>query len=84
MKTVLEWFEQAKKEGHPWVDAAIRNSDNLKGENPDLATALAAAFVWKNSPENDEYWRKIYHKLKNESYLDKLKRKLIKLCLKMK
>lgn len=63
MKTVLEWFEQAKKEGHPWVDAAIRNSNNLKGKNPDLATALAAAFVWKSSPEKDEYWRDIYLEL---------------------
>ena len=76
MKTVLEWFNEAKNQGYKWADAAIRNSDNLNGENPDLATALAAAFVWRDSPESDAYWRNIYHKLKNETWIDKLKRKL--------
>ena len=48
MKTVLEWFNEAKNQGYKWADAAIRNSNNLNGENPDLATALAAAFVWRD------------------------------------
>ena len=59
MKTVLEWLEEAKKQGYEWADAAIRNYDpkftTIK-EKESLTRALISAFSWQNSPEEHKYW----------------------------
>ena len=59
MKTVLEWFNEAKKQGYEWADAAIENNENHEYYANSLSEALETAFVWADSPEKREYWFKI-------------------------
>lgn len=61
-KTVLEWFEEAKANGSPCADAAIKNigSNLLNSEVASLSLALVTAFIWKKTDEGHSYWSKIY------------------------
>ena len=59
-KTVIEWLEQAKADGRDWADAAIKNTDTPDAVQRSLSKALAAAFVWKLSPEGSDYWIKVH------------------------
>lgn len=66
MKTQLEWFKQAKADGHEWADKAIENLINSYEQIKDtsLANALLGAFEWCESPEGHEFWRNIHNSLK--------------------
>ena len=59
MKTILEWLNEAKKQGYEWADAAIKNNKNPKAYTNSLSEALETAFVWADSPEKRKYWFKI-------------------------
>lgn len=65
-KTVLEWFEEAKANGSPWADAAIKNTREMRGDERlewlagSLQAAIIRAFTWSESPEGHLYWQKIH------------------------
>ena len=63
MKTALEWLKEAKKNGHPWADAALKNYDHVHAtEQPDpdtLSQAVNFAFNWFNAPEGYDFWQKV-------------------------
>lgn len=63
MKTILEWLNEAKHQGHEWADAAIRNHDPnfFKKKNVlSLSDALLHAFNWDVAPEKDGYWESVF------------------------
>ena len=66
MKTVLEWFNEAKKQGYEWADAAIENNENSECYANSLSESLEAAFVWADSPEERQYWFEIVQDLIEE------------------
>ena len=66
MKTVLEWFNEAKKQGYEWADAAIENNENHEYYANSLSEALETAFVWADSPEERQYWFEIVQDLIEE------------------
>ena len=60
--TYRDFFEEAKRKGYVWADAAIANT----GEHVDLETdeeylpeALAVAFRWGKTNEGFEFWEAI-------------------------
>ena len=59
MKT-LEWLHEAKKNGHRWADAALKNYDHEHASaqpDPDtVSQAINFAFDWHKSPERYDYW----------------------------
>ena len=63
MKTTLEWLQEAKKNGHRWADAALKNYDHAHAAaqpDPDtLPQAINFAFNWHKSPEKYGYWGEI-------------------------
>ena len=60
MKTTLEWLQEAKKNGHRWADAALKNYDHTHASaqpDPDtLSQAINFAFDWYRVPETYNYW----------------------------
>ena len=65
-KTALEWFTQAKADGHEWADAAIENiTRNCKREY--LHEALSVSFKWGSTLQGYEFWEKIYDGLRDKS-----------------
>ena len=73
MRTIKQWLEEAKQQGHDWADAAIRNyypdySDDNTSDT--LCYALLMAFDWEYSPEGDAFWSEIYEDLVNKESLD--------------
>jgi hypothetical protein len=63
MKTVMQWLQEAKEQGHPWADAAIANCVAPDAEKESMHRALLAAFIWDDSIQGNEYWRRIYREL---------------------
>lgn len=65
-KTVLEWLEQAKADGHEWADEALSNVLERKKSKiyESLPGALLAAFDFENSPQGFRYWSNIYRNLR--------------------
>lgn len=63
MKTVMEWLQEAKEQGHPWADAAIANCYTADAQKESMDRALLAAFIWDDAPEGSEYWSRIYGEL---------------------
>lgn len=63
MKTALEWLQEAKKNGHPWADAALKNYDHAHASaqpDPDtLSQAINFAFDWHKPPEGYNYWQDV-------------------------
>lgn len=61
MKTIQEWFEELEE---PYRSQAIKNTKKhiLTSEVRSLRGALSGAFVWKESPQKDGYWRDLYYK----------------------
>ena len=71
--TIMEHFEQAKKDGHEWADKAIKNRKIVLGRNrkdgddaPDLPMALISAFDWDDTKEGVGYWKNIYESIGGE------------------
>jgi hypothetical protein len=70
--TITEHFEQAKKDGHEWADAAIKYRKYQLYGNDDkqncsgLITAILHGFVWSKTKEGKKYWEKIREQLYNE------------------
>lgn len=65
-KTILEWLQELPVEHR---DKAIANCKNQKfypGDSirPNLLTALRGAFIFRDSPEGDEYWFNVAESLK--------------------
>ena len=76
MKTVEQWLNDAD---YFWKKQALQNMvfpNRLVGS---LTEALAAAFIWDDSPEKNEYWLTItsYVKLE-EAYNKELEKMIIK------
>lgn len=70
MRTILEWLNEAKQQGHEWADAAIRNYDPdfFRKENVlSLSDALLHAFNWKTTPEKDTYWESVFDSIETTS-----------------
>jgi len=76
-KTVLEWLEQAKKDGYPWADAAINNAKSCVSAIPNIKSApcdtiafklseAVGSFYWKVTSEGHDFWDEIYFELVNE------------------
>ena len=70
--TITEHFEQAKKDGHEWADAAIKYRKYELYGNDDkqncigLISAISDGFIWAKTKEGKEYWGKIRDKFYNE------------------
>jgi len=68
MKPIKKWLEEAKKQGHDWADAAIRNYDpdfSTVKEMESLRGALAGAFAWNRSPEGKDFWHDVHETLRD-------------------
>jgi len=69
MKTIKEWFEQLPQ---PQRFEAINNVINDRGAKKLLSTtdsltdALTIGFYWRESPEGDLYWRKLYLEIEKQ------------------
>jgi len=61
------WFKKAKKDGHDWADAAIKNIDGAdRIIKESLSDALICAFSWSSSKEGFGFWDKIYDDLQSK------------------
>jgi len=65
-KTVIEWLNEAKKEGHDWADSAIENCKNSRpyggdGHVNSLSDAIRGGFVWPDGQVL--YWEVISNEL---------------------
>lgn len=64
-KTIIEWFLEAKKNGHKWADKAISETIRLRGperiiqKQDSLEEALFSAFAWRDSEDGEIYWREV-------------------------
>ena len=66
-KKVIEWFQEAKKEGLAWAMYAIENCDNPDSLVSSLKSALVHGFEWSNPDNlpyqeykmNLDYWKNI-------------------------
>lgn len=62
-KTAMQWLEQAKADGEPWANAAIKNCTQPALICDSKADAVLWSFSWIHSPEGWEHWKKIWIKL---------------------
>jgi hypothetical protein len=69
--TITEHFEQAKKDGHEWADAAISNMEKARSgeyewpqeQNDEiihLSDAIFRAFKWEMTWQGYDFWEKIW------------------------
>lgn len=73
MRTIEQWLKKAKEDERCWADAAIRNYNPKFAETQvvdTLSDALNSAFDWQDSPEEEDFWDKIYKDLVNEESFD--------------
>ena len=66
MKTIKQWFEQAKEKGYEWADAALdyaQNNSFLEDSMVDcLQDAVADGFSWEDTEEGEDYWFEVWRK----------------------
>ena len=66
MKTIRQWFEQAKEKGYEWADAALdyaQNNPFLEDSMVDcLQYAVADGFSWEDTEEGEDYWFEVWRK----------------------
>lgn len=66
-KTVIEWLNEAKEQGHEWADAAIENSSvEPDARRTSLSAAIHCAFIWDGTKEGTAYWRDIFYSLNEQ------------------
>lgn len=67
MKTIKQWFEQAKEQGYEWADSALKytedydNSGKLMADS--LKNAIDSGFCWEDTEEGEDYWFDIWKTL---------------------
>jgi len=65
-KTVIEWLEQAKADGHEWADDAIKHTlaegDTVYKVVACLSEAVGYGFVWRNWDDTSK-WSDIWNSL---------------------
>ena len=71
LKTILEWLEQAKKEGYEWADAAIANEqDQSIAVNFEMADsysdAIVMGFSWNQTPQGVDFWLSVATELQEK------------------
>lgn len=70
MKTIKQWFEEAKEQGYEWADAALQYTENHAKEFPEelvadsLQDAVADGFIWDKTDEKQDYWFEVYKTLR--------------------
>ena len=70
MKTIKQWFEEAKEQGYEWADAALQYAENHAKEFPgelfadSLQDAVAYGFIWNETNEKQDYWWEVYKTLR--------------------
>ena len=73
MKTIKQWFEQAKEQGYEWADSALQYAEDYYNpedyDNPEdvmadsLLDAVAYGFFWYDTEEGEDYWFDIWKTL---------------------
>ena len=70
MKTIKQWFEQAKEQGYEWAEAALQYTENHAKKFPEelvadsLQDAVADGFIWDKTDEKQDYWFEVYKTLR--------------------
>ena len=67
MKTIKQWFEQAKEQGYEWADSALdyaqSNAYLEKLMTDSLKNAIDSGFCWEDTEEGEDYWFDIWKTL---------------------
>ena len=67
MKTIKQWFEQAKEQGYEWADSALQYAQNHayleKLMTDSLKNAIDSGFCWEDTEEGEDYWFDIWKTL---------------------
>jgi len=67
MKTIKQWFEQAKEQGYEWADSALdyaqNHADLEKLMTDSLKNAIDSGFCWEDTEEGEDYWFDIWKTL---------------------
>lgn len=73
MKTIKQWFEQAKEQGYEWADSALQYAEDYYNaeyyDNPEdvmadsLKNAIDSGFCWEDTEEGEDYWFDIWKTL---------------------
>jgi len=72
-KTAIEWLNEARANGEPWVDQAVENiaaqPDYIYREEdyPALSSVVYYEFAWSNASQGGDYWGEIYLRLRSEN-----------------
>ena len=70
MKTIKQWFEEAKEQGYEWAEAALKYTKNHAKEFPEelvadsLQDAVSDGFIWDKTDEKQDYWFEVYKTLR--------------------
>ena len=70
MKTIKQWFEQAKEQGYEWADLALDYAQNNAKKFPEelvadsLQDAVAEGFIWDKTDEKQDYWFEVFKTLR--------------------
>lgn len=70
MKTIKQWFEEAKGQGYEWAEVALKYTENYAKEMPEelmaysLKNAIDSGFCWEDTEEGEDYWFDIWKTLK--------------------
>ena len=70
MKTIKQWFEEAKEQGYEWADAALQYAENHAKKFPEelvadsLQDAVAEGFIWDKTDEKQDYWFEVFKTLR--------------------
>ena len=70
MKTIKQWFEEAKEQGYEWAEAALKYTENHAKEFPEelvadsLQDAVSDGFIWDKTDEKQDYWFEVYKTLR--------------------
>ena len=69
MKTIKQWFEEAKEQGYEWADSALQYTENHAKKFPEelmadsLKNAIDSGFCWEDTEEGEDYWFDIWKTL---------------------
>lgn len=64
MKTAKEWFETFPE---PYRSQAFKNCQFPNDYYESALNALDDNMIWKNTPEEHDYWDEFYRKLQSEN-----------------
>lgn len=60
MKMISKWFEELPE---PYKTQALENWDRIEQPDtncPHMSNALGMAFFWDETPQDHEYWHRLY------------------------